>query len=412
MVCRKCGFKLISNSIVCPNCGGAIKEINSSINVNKKNIKEQEEIKNETSVFSTMFIILILLFVVGSGVYFYNNYKDSKINIVDANNVLNSFREKGYQVIGLFDDINNLEETNLISDFEYKENKAISNSKKLFCSQFSNLNLSFEIKDGQVVLVNKGTNETVIISNIENPKYIMNYNKSSCTCSDYNLVVLTKDGMVYISENTKTNYNSVNSMFNSIKASFKLIKTEVRIKNFSVSSYVGEVTSCKENVLVLQDENNNELIYKNNEVINANAQYSIKIHNVGFSSKDNETVNNNLFINPDRTMQVGDTYEDKNLYITEIDGTKIKYYGAFSYENEDKSLNMYILSTNGYLYNVNFDNHMSNITAKIVKKIKVKNIGYKFDLNDMQSKMLIVYEDNSHKEFNNILETYGICTIN
>lgn len=403
MTCKKCGYVTNDKVLACPKCGARINEMDVVNDIKVKNSVDNIE-KTSSSTDSSIFPILIgivfVVIVVSILLIVYMNKEESDYNVNQNSNII-KYKENGYSFIDLYTDIDNLETFSLINEDYSLIDSTSYNASKLFCNMFPQNKISLEIDNGILTIKDETSGYFKVVNSINDAKFVIGYNKMQCECNDYNIVVLTKDGYLYIYEGVNLDYSDIRNLIDDIADGFNEISTSRRIRSIAVTSYVGDVNPCGEKTLLLIDERNEKSIYRENISGSTTANYSTVIYNVGSVNDENYS----LYINPDRTIQIGTEYSENNRYITDSKANKIRYYGAFKDENESE---MIILTTNGYLYTVNFGNELSNITASLVRNLEVSNIGYKFDMKEMKNKYVIIYGDGSVREYTGSFETHGI----
>lgn len=401
MKCRNCGYEDNSNLITCPKCGTRFESISvvNSLNQDEPTLKDDNKNNsvqsNDNSILPLLLGLIIL--IIGFSFYYFSKMKDEDKFEANTQDNLAKYKESGYSFIDLYENIDNLDTFSLInSNVKYTEEDFIVDSD-LFCNKI-NEKITFSVVDGKVYITYK--DYKIEVKDVYDIKYLLYFHKDSCKCDDYTIAALSKDGNVYIYESEKFEYSDLKDYLDTIANGFKKIEYNDRISSIGVTSYIGEVNPCGEKVLVLKNASNKEYYFREGTIFDVMAKYAMQMYNI-YSIEDKEY---SLFINPDRTMQVGVTYSDDNRYITDENAKKIKYYGTF---REDKSKELQILDTNGNMYVVNFEN-TENLTAKLVRNLRVTNIGYKFDLNEMKSKYVIMYSDGSVREYIGSFETHGI----
>lgn len=393
MKCTKCGYDYNDKITTCPNCGLRRNDV-SFKKIEKKTSNNKQE---ENSSFSII-IILMILFIILSVVYIYKS-KNEKDNYEEEYSLIErrimDFKEKGYSFNDLNGNVSDLDRSSLVSN---NYNLASSNNeyKSNTCNKFSK-KLSYKIIDGLIYVNYDGYEEA--ISNITNVKSVIDFNNKTCECSDYNALILLNDVSVYYL--SFDNLSSVNdSLVYSIVTGFEKLELETPIMDIGYTSFLEGNYSCKDNTLLLIDTYDVKYILSNDKLIESEATYAYKIYNV------NEEKNYSLFINPDRTMQVGLTNNEEALYLVNKDGEKIRYYGILS--NLDKMEEL-VLGVDGYLYNANYSLENSMVCEK-ERDMKVNSVGYFYDKNEKISKYVIIYEDGSSREYNGNYESRGLFT--
>jgi len=402
MTCKNCGYVSSEKVLACPKCGARNSDVDipNSIKVNENIETEVVQGSTDNAVFPVLIGLVLIAILVSFGLIIYMD-KDNNEYIENQNSNVIKYRENGYTFIDLYEDIDNLERFSLINEnYSFVDNTTYDASS-LFGNMLIDSKIEFVIENGLLKIEDKNTGYFKYVTNINDARFVVAYNKNQCEYTDYNIAIVTKDGYVYIYEGTDFSYITTRELIDVIANGFKEIVTSKRIRSIGVASYVGEVNPCGEKTLVLLDEKNETFIYREGKCLLADANYSTTIYSVGEQNDESYSI----YINPDRTMQIGIEYDENNRYITDTNANKLKYYGMFK---EEDSKEMILLTTNGYLYNINLQGDLSNPTTALIRNLEVKYIGYKFDMYDMKNKYIIIYSDGSVREYSGSFETHGI----
>ena len=402
MTCKNCGYVSSEKVLSCPKCGARTSEVDIPNNIKVNNNVETEELQTstDTAVFPVLIGLVLIAIIVSFGLIIYMDENNNEYETNQNSNVI-KYRENGYSFIDLYEDIDDLDRFSLINENYLFIDKPVYDASNLFGNMLIDNKIEFRIENGILIIEDKDTGYSKVVTSINDARYVTGYNKSQCERVDYNIAVVTKDGYAYIYEGTNFSYNTTRELIDAIAAGFKEIVTSKRIRSMAIASYVGEVNPCGEKTLVLLDERNETFIYREGKYLLADANYSTTIYSVGEQNGKNYSI----YINPDRTMQIGTEYSEENRYITDSNANKLKYYGMFK---EQDSKEMMLLTTNGYLYTINLANDLSNPTVALIRNLDVKYIGYKFDMYDMKNKYAIIYNDGSVREYSGSFETHGI----
>lgn len=362
----------------------------------KKKTSFKEKVKkffDDDKKRSLFILIIVVLLLIGSVIaaYYYTVYKDKDEEPeVTTTTVAKKTKDtlfKGYKV---FEMNENSYDLDLSSKHEivYSDNK-----RKQISTCVDDLEFGYEVslKDGNLEFNELRTDEILGGQVYTNKKYYLKLDKKitnfvigyNCTSFEYTILVLDESNNIYRYINT----NDSNKSMKEIVGLFEKVKTISTPKKIGYYNYSNEAfLECAQSEMVYLDKSNNIRLLNNKNTLFYETVY--------YTYLGNEENGDVIYVFKDKLMK----YSNKDEYLNN-GVSNIEYRGSF---HDDK--NLFIISSDNYLYKVPLTEEFSNPVLTPVETSKIKRIGSRIvgenDYVTNNYSIIIEFENKENVKFN------------
>ena len=356
----------------------------------KEKVKRFFDDDKKRSLFILIIVVILLIGSIIAAYYYtvYNTKEEQKPEPpTTASKKTIDTLFKGYKV-------KEMNENSYSLDLSSKHEIVYSNNKRTQISTcVDDLELVYEVslKDGNLEFNELRVDEVLGGQVYTNNKYYLKLDKKitnfvigyNCTSFEYTILVLDEGNNIYRYENTNTS----NKRMKEIIGLFQKVKTISTPKKIGYYNYNNEAfLECAQSEMVYLDKSNNIRLL--------DAKSTLFYETVYYTYLGNEENGDVIYVFKDKLMK----YSNKDEYLSNGESS-IEYRGSF---HDDK--NLFIISSDNYLYKISLTDEFSNPVLTPVKTSKIKRIGSRIvgenDYVTNKNSIIIEFENKENVKFN------------